>query len=140
MMQAPAPVPLTGSPTILLVDDERDILDALASFLDVEVPGARVLTAISGDEALILLRRERIHLIVADQRMPDMTGIELVAKARIRFPQVPAILITAYPDPELAARAVNEAGIGFVISKPFDVRYLGRVIVSLVGAAYAGVA
>lgn len=118
--------------TVLLVDDEEDILVSLEALFRRDVPGCRVLTAISGDIALELLKREPVHLIITDYRMPGMNGLEFLAQAKKLAPGVPSIMITAFPDPELAARAVNEFGVGLFIAKPFDLTYLLEVVRSLI--------
>jgi DNA-binding NtrC family response regulator len=118
--------------TVLLVDDEPDILDSLELLLQTEVPEVEVLKATSGQQALEKMRGERVRLIISDYRMPGMDGFEFLEAARRLQPGVPSIMMTAYPDPRLAARAVDELGVGLFIAKPFDLNYLVKVVRSLV--------
>jgi CheY-like chemotaxis protein len=119
--------------TVLIVDDERDILTSLEFLIKSEVPDVRVLAAASGPEALKVLRREHVDLIVSDYRMPGMDGFQFLEEARNLAPGIPSVMMTAYPDPNLAARAVSELGVGLFIAKPFDLDYFVGVVRSLVG-------
>lgn len=107
--RAPAPV------TVLFVDDEPDIL-ASYEVLFAAALRVRVLVAPSGAAALELLRREAVDLIVSDFRMPGMTGIEFLARAKELAPGVPRILFTAFDDPAMAAEA-RRAGVVGVVTK-----------------------
>ena len=107
-------------PTLLLVDDEEDILESIALMFRLTVQDMRLVTARSGAEALEVLRREPVALIITDYRMPVMDGFQFLKAAEEIQPKVPRIMITAYPDPALAARAQSEAEVSMVISKPFD--------------------
>jgi len=122
----------TAPPTVLIVDDEPDILESLKLLIDSELPEVRVLTASSGPNALQLLRSGGVRLIISDYRMPGMDGFEFISQARKIQPGIPTIMMTAYPDPRLAARAVDELGVGLFIAKPFDLNYLVSVVRSLV--------
>ena len=119
---ADAPPPLTGSrpQTILLVDDEVDILDSLKELIEGTVKGVRVLTAENGQAALAILKKESTDLIVSDFKMPGMNGLDFLVEARKVAPGVPRILITAFPDLDLAIRAVNEASIENFFTKPLE--------------------
>jgi len=105
---------------VLVVDDERDILDSLKELFDGSLKGVRVLTALSGPIALDLLRKEPVDLIVSDYRMPQMNGLDFLKRTREVAPGIPRILITAFPDLDLAIRAINEASIENFFTKPFD--------------------
>jgi response regulator RpfG family c-di-GMP phosphodiesterase len=106
--------------TILLVDDEPDILDSLQVLLERAQQGVRVVTAASGKDALEKMRAEPVDLIITDYKMPGMNGLEFLAQAGDVQPGVPRILITAFPDLDVAIRAINEAGIENFITKPFE--------------------
>ncbi|MCA1813439.1 MAG: response regulator [Halobacteriales archaeon] len=107
-------------PTILLVDDEPDILDSLQALLEHEQAGVRVVTASSGPEALEKLKAQRVDLIITDYKMPGMNGLEFLAAAGEFAAGIPRILITAFPDLDVAIRAINEAGIENFVTKPFE--------------------
>ena len=92
-------------PTLLVVDDEEGILEAVSLTLASE---GRVLVARNGREALALLATEDVALILTDQRMPGMTGVELLERARETRPQAIGILLTGYTDIEALADAKEE--------------------------------
>jgi DNA-binding NtrC family response regulator len=105
---------------ILLVDDEPDIRESLADVFTSYLPGVRVLTAADGKSALQILEKEKssIGLVVSDYKMPGMDGLEFLTKAQQLLPGAPRILITAYPDLNVAVRAINEAQIQNFLTKP----------------------
>ena len=103
--------------TLLFVDDEPDIVDSLRrSFRKVYT----ALTATSGNEALELLKTRNVDLIISDQRMPGMTGDELLAKAKVMQPDAIRILLTGYSDLESMIKCVNEANIYKYLTKPWE--------------------
>jgi thioredoxin reductase (NADPH) len=85
----------------------------------------RIVGATSGPEALVVLaklalRDQPVALIAADQRMPQMTGIELLAQARAHAPGAKFLLLTAYADTDVAIKAINEIGLDYYLLKPWD--------------------
>lgn len=126
-----------GGQAVLIVDDEADILTSLQVFLEEELAGIRVLTARSGGEALSVLERENVALIIADYRMPGMNGLELLAEVRRKRPHVRAMMMTAYPDPTLASRAARECGVGFLLSKPFELDHFVRLVEACLNKSWA---
>ena len=111
--------------TILLVDDERDSLDPMRLLLESEY---QVLTAESGKEALGLLEAGTAEVIIADQRMPGMTGVELLARVREFDPEIVRLILTAYTDFEAMLKAINEGQVYRYIIKPWDVDDMRLVI------------
>jgi thioredoxin reductase (NADPH) len=113
-------------PVILTVDDEPAVLRAAARDLRRRFGrDFRVLRAESGPEALEVLdeiarRGDPVALIVADQRMPRMTGVEFLGAARSRFPDARKVLLTAYADTDAAIAAINELSLDFYLLKPWD--------------------
>lgn len=101
---------------ILIVDDDRDLL---YSFKKEFSDTFTILTAESGREALGVLEEENISVMLVDQRMPLMTGVDLVKTAREKYPQVIRMLITAYSDIEVVIAAINEGKVYNYISKPW---------------------
>jgi putative nucleotidyltransferase with HDIG domain len=105
-------------PAVLFVDDEVNILKALSRLFRSEP--VRVLTAGSGDEALGVLEREPIRVIVSDQRMPGLPGVKLLAKVRERWPDVVRIMLTGYTEIDVAVEAINHGEIYRLLTKPWD--------------------
>ena len=102
---------------ILLVDDESEILFSLRGLLRQEF---ELHTAASGAEALDILRLHPIHVIMTDQRMPQMTGVELLRRAREDFPEAVRIVFTGYADIKAVIDAINEGQIFRYLTKPWD--------------------
>ena len=104
--------------TILLVDDEQGILNALRRLF--RNKDYVVHTALGGQEALALLAEEKVDLIISDMRMPEMDGAEFLQKAREAYPLTERILLTGFSEMELTVRAINDGGIYGYLSKPWD--------------------
>lgn len=116
---------------VLAVDDEEDIRESIKQLLELSLEQVEVITAKDGELALEVLKTGEFDLILTDYKMPNMDGLEFLQKAMVSHPDVPRLMLTAYPDPILAARAVKEAGVGLFIAKPFDMEYLVDVVRSL---------
>lgn len=104
--------------TILLVDDEQDVRLALARCLRRE--GHELLHASSGHEALHLVGSRAIDMVITDQMMPEMTGLELISRLRAAHPQIIRIILTGYADFETVKAAINEGEIYRFLTKPWD--------------------
>jgi response regulator RpfG family c-di-GMP phosphodiesterase len=102
---------------ILYVDDE---LNNLISFKAVFRIKYNVLTAISGEEAIKILRNNWINIIITDQRMPQMTGVEFLESILDEFPDPVRILLTGYADMNAVVDAVNKGKIFHYLSKPWN--------------------
>ncbi len=102
---------------ILFVDDEERILRSLALQFRREY---EVLTESDPLRALQRLKSESVHVLVSDQRMPGMTGAELLAAAQQIAPQTLRILLTGYSDLDAAVAALNNGGIFRYLTKPWD--------------------
>lgn len=103
---------------VLIVDDERAVLDALGRTLRREP--YEVVTTESPQDALARLERGDVSLLVADERMPAMSGTELLRSARARHPEVGRAILTGFADVNALSSAVNEVGIHRYIPKPWD--------------------
>jgi thioredoxin reductase (NADPH) len=115
-----------SKPAILTVDDDPMVSAAIGRDLLARY-GAdyRVVRATSGPEALDLLARlalrdDPVAMIVADQRMPRMTGTEMLAQSRTHAPDAKLLLLTAYADTDVAITAINDIGLDYYLMKPWD--------------------
>lgn len=103
---------------ILIVDDEESILKALSRLMvDLD---ADLLTATGGAEALEILRERQVSLIISDQRMPGMTGVEFLQQSREVSPDSIRVLMTGYADIEVTVKAINEGAVKYYFNKPWD--------------------
>jgi two-component system response regulator HydG len=112
-------------PTVLVVDDEPGIVDSLQKILERE--SLRVLTAGSGGEALDLVRREPVSVLITDLMMPGMSGIDLLKASRSVSPETETVLMTAYGTVENAVEAMKQGAYDFV-TKPIKRAHLLRVV------------
>jgi two-component system sensor histidine kinase/response regulator len=103
--------------TILVVDDEKDIIDSIERQFRKKY---KVLKTTSGIEALKIIQKEKIHLILSDQRMPEMTGVQLFERAQKIQEDAIRILLTGYSDVESVIAAINNGQIYRYITKPWD--------------------
>jgi adenylate cyclase len=120
--------PLPSLVAILVVDDEPDVLDSICDLLRAEVPNTQVFAASGGEAALEILRRERVDAVLSDYRMPGMDGLDFLTRARQIAPDAARILITAYPELNIAVRAINEAAIQNFLTKPVQPSQLVEVV------------
>lgn len=110
---------------LLVVDDEKEILRSLTLTFAEDY---EVFTASSGAEALEILKQQKIALVIADQRMPEMTGAELLEKIFQIDPNIVRIILTGYTDIASLIRAINDGHIYQYITKPWERQEL-RIIV-----------
>lgn len=112
--------------TILAVDDDPQVVRAIVRDLRARYGEThRIVRATSGTEALdvlaeLVLRDRPVALVVSDQRMPGMTGIEVMARVREVSPETRLLLLTAYADTDVAIRAINEIGLDHYMVKPWE--------------------
>lgn len=123
---------LRRKPTVLVVDDEAPNLETLRRVLRADY---QVLCARTGTEALGLLGRNDVAVIIADQRMPGMTGAEFLALASGNAPDAKRILLTAYADLEAIIAAINAGKIHHFARKPWDNEELKAAVDRLVHRA-----
>jgi thioredoxin reductase (NADPH) len=115
-----------AKPVILTVDDEPQVLNAIERDLRLHFSSEyRVLKSESGSEALQTIRALKkrntpVALLLADQRMPEMSGTEFLAEAVKLYPEAKKALLTAYSDTQAAIKSINELGLDYYLMKPWD--------------------
>ena len=108
------------SARVLIVDDEKRLAYFLGQTLKLDFPECQVDTAYSGEEALSSLASNTYDLIIADVRMPGVSGMELIKGVRYLDAEVPIILMTGYGSASLRREAAT-LGVNHYVDKPFDV-------------------
>ena len=102
--------------TLLVVDDEADVGDSVHDLLRREFT---VLKAKNAEEGIQLMQQNEVHIIMTDQRMPKITGVELLTKIRQRYPQAVRMLFTGYADLESIVAAINQGHVYGFLKKPW---------------------
>jgi response regulator RpfG family c-di-GMP phosphodiesterase len=102
---------------VLIVDDEPDVCDSVRDLLRREF---RVLKAHSAEEGYRIMQEEEVHIVMSDQRMPQITGIELLTKLKARHPHAIRMLFTGYADLESIIAAINQGHIFQFLKKPWQ--------------------
>jgi CheY-like chemotaxis protein len=120
------------SKTLLFVDDEKQILKAIRrSFLDTDYT---IYTANSGEEALIILEKVKIDLIVADMRMPAMDGYELLQSVKQKHPSIIRLILSGYAEEKMIIDALENNLAKMYLFKPWDNKALIKAIGQALGA------
>jgi len=117
---------VTPHRSVLVVDDEEHVRANLARVLESE--GYAITTAGSGEEALGLLRDLTVQVMISDNNMPGLSGLELFKTVRKDHPQVLRIMLTGDADPDLAVRSINEAEVYRFIRKPWNNQDLRTIV------------
>lgn len=104
--------------TLLLVDDEENILRSLARLFRRD--GYRILTANSGQEGLEILKDNEVGVIISDQRMPTMSGVEFLSNVKDRYPDTVRIMLSGYTELESVTDAINRGAIYKFLTKPWE--------------------
>lgn len=113
-------------PTLLVVDDEPEVLHSVHDLFRLDY---RVLTCQRGDEAVKILQAEGdVHVVMSDQRMPGMSGVEVLQNARKIRPEATRLLFTAYADIRAVIDAINQGCVFRYVTKPWDPEELETVV------------
>src|SRR6516165_2886185 len=102
---------------LLIVDDEPNVCDSVHDLLRREF---RVLKAHSAEEGYRIMQEEEVHIVMSDQRMPQMTGVELLSKLKARHPHAIRMLFTGFADLESVIAAINHGHIYQFLKKPWQ--------------------
>jgi DNA-binding NtrC family response regulator len=120
------------TPRILIVDDDAGQRSLLESFLKGQ--GYDTVVASSGDRALVALRSEPFNLMISDVRMPGMSGLETLRRARLEHSVLPVLLVTAYADIREAVGAMRDGAVNY-LPKPIDLDELLAIVRQVTGLA-----
>jgi DNA-binding NtrC family response regulator len=108
----------TDNRKVLIVDDDEDVREGLERLLSRE--GHSVVVAESGEAALAVLRDPGIRLVISDNHMSGMSGLELFKRLRKERPHLVRVMLTADDDPGLAVRSINEGEVFRYVKKPWN--------------------
>jgi len=112
--------------TLLLLDDEENVLRALARVLRRD--GYKVLMATRAQDAFALLAKHDVQVIISDQRMPEMSGTEFLSRVKKMYPDTVRIVLSGYTDLKSVTDAINEGAIYRFLTKPWDDEQLRQVV------------
>jgi signal transduction histidine kinase len=115
----------TAKHSLLIVDDEPDLIDSVKDLLRYDY---RVLGATRAAEGLKIMEREPIQIVMSDQRMPEMTGVEFLRRLRDSYPDTVRLLFTAYADLKAVTDAINQGNVFRYITKPWEPHELQSVL------------
>ena len=111
----------TDKMTVLVVDDEPDLCDVVAEMLR---PSYNVLKASSATDGFRVMQDNEVHIIITDQRMPTITGVEFLSKVRVRNPLAVRMLFSGYIDVDTIISAINQGHIFRFLKKPYRGEFL----------------
>ncbi len=111
--------------TVLVVDDEPDVVKSVQDLLRLDY---RVLGATRAQDAIEILERDEVHIVMTDQRMPGITGVEFLSRVRGEHPEAIRLLFTGYADIRAVIDAINQGNVYRYITKPWDPDELQGVI------------
>jgi CheY-like chemotaxis protein len=117
---------------VLIVDDEETLTWSMAKSLSKDKDKYEVLIANNGREALNLLKKSKVDLVISDIRMPDINGLDLLVRIKMEHPQTKVIIMTAYGSSDVQKEA-NRRGSLYYIEKPFEISDIRKIIIDLVG-------
>jgi response regulator RpfG family c-di-GMP phosphodiesterase len=116
---------VTCTPTVLYLDDSAPNRQAFQAAFRREF---KVLLATTAEEAMKILAETKVHVLIADQRMPGMSGSEVLRLVREHHPAVRRMLVTAYADLQAIVDALNHGGVCYYIQKPWEEESVRRAV------------
>src|SRR5438874_6176299 len=111
--------------TILVVDDEPDVVQSVKDLLRLDY---NVLGTTHAEEAVKMMQEREVDVVMTDQRMPDMTGVELLSQIKGPYPEATRLLFTGYADIRAVIEAINQGNVYRYITKPWDPDELQTII------------
>ncbi len=117
---------------VLIVDDEETLTWSMAKSLSKDRDKYEVIIANNGKEAINLLKKNKIDLVITDIRMPDINGLDLLVKIRKEYPEIKVIIMTAYGSSDVQKEA-NRRGSIYYVEKPFEISDIRKIIIDLIG-------
>lgn len=118
-------MPRIAKHCLLVVDDEPDLVQSVKDLLRFDY---KVLCATRAAEGLKLLQQEKVHVVMSDQRMPEMTGVQFLSRLKEAYPETVRLLFTAYADLQAVTDAINEGNVYRYIAKPWEPDELKTVL------------
>jgi DNA-binding response OmpR family regulator len=117
---------------VLIVDDEETLTWSMARSLSRDKDKYEVIIANNGREALNLLKKNNVDLVISDIRMPDINGLDLLVSIKKEYPQTKVIIMTAYGSSDVQ-REANQRGSLYYVEKPFEIADIRKIIIDLIG-------
>jgi DNA-binding response OmpR family regulator len=117
---------------VLIVDDEETLTWSMAKSLSKDKDKFEVIIANNGSEAIHLLKKNEIDIVISDIRMPDINGLDLLVKIKKEYPETKVIIMTAYGSSDVQKEA-NRRGSLFYVEKPFEISDIRKIIIDLLG-------
>ena len=117
---------------VLIVDDEETLTWSMAKSLSKDRDKYEVIIANNGKEAINILKKNKVDLVISDIRMPDINGLDLLVKIRKEYPETKVIIMTAYGSSDVQKEA-NRRGSIYYVEKPFEISDIRKIIVDLIG-------
>jgi response regulator RpfG family c-di-GMP phosphodiesterase len=124
-VRRPSAESIPAKHTLLVVDDEPNVCDSVCDLLRKDF---RVLKAKSAEEGYKILEAEEVHIIMTDQRMPQVSGVEMLSKVRAGHPQAVRMLFTGYAELESIITAINQGHIYKFLKKPWQTEELQEAV------------
>ncbi|MFH1980601.1 MAG: response regulator [Pseudomonadota bacterium] len=125
--------------TVLFVDDDAILCMSVQRYVQKHIGDFTLITAGHGREAMDILARETISMVVTDLQMPEMDGFELLARMSGQYPEIPVVIITAFNSTDTRQKGLSAGAVGY-IEKPIDVGELAaRIVDALADQSEGGV-